>query len=61
MGHAVDDADAFYLFQTRMCVLWPMDADGKVIAEDTYNGGDGFVGIAGRKLGPGEIAATKAA
>ncbi len=60
MGHAVDDADAFYLFQTRMCVLWPMDEDGKVIAEDTYNGGDGFVGIAERKLGPGDIASPKA-
>jgi hypothetical protein len=61
MGHAVDDADAFYLFQTPMCVIWPMDADGKVIGEDTYNGGDGFVGIAQRKLGPGDIAPVAAA
>jgi hypothetical protein len=55
MGHAVDDADAFYLFQTPMCVIWPMDEQGKVIGEDTYTGGDGFAGIAGRKLGPGDI------
>src|ERR1700752_3059184 len=35
MGHEVDDPDAFYLFQTRMAVVWPMDADGLVIGEDT--------------------------
>jgi hypothetical protein len=61
MGHAVDDPDAFYLFQTPMCVIWPMDDDGKVIGEDTYTGGDGFAGITGRKLGPGDIAAVRAA
>jgi hypothetical protein len=61
MGHGVDDPDAFYLFQTPMCVIWPMDADGKVIGEDTYTGGDGFVGIAERKLGPGDIAPVRAA
>jgi len=61
MGHAVDDPDAFYLFRTPMCVIWPMDPDGKVIGEDTYTGGDGFAGIAGRKLGPGDIAPVRAA
>jgi hypothetical protein len=61
MGHAVDDAEASYLFQTRMCVIWPMDAEGRVIAEDTYTGGDGFAGIAGRKLAPGDIVAVQAA
>jgi hypothetical protein len=55
MGHAVPDPDASYLFQTRMCVIWPMDEDGLVIGEDTYTSGDGFAGIAGRKLGPGDI------
>jgi hypothetical protein len=59
MGHAVDDADAFYLFQTPMCVIWPMDAQGKVVGEDSYTGGDGFAGIAGRKLGPGDIVAPR--
>lgn len=61
MGHAVDDPDAFYLFQTPMCVLWPMDAEGKVIGEHTYTGGDGFAGIAGRKLGPAGGAPVRAA
>ncbi len=61
MGHAVDDAEASYLFQTRMCVIWPMDAEGKVIAEDTYTGADGFAGIAERKLAPADIIAVTAA
>jgi hypothetical protein len=61
MGHAVDDPEAFYLFQTPMCVVWPMDEDGKVIGEDTYTGGDGFVGIAERKLGPNDIVAVRGA
>jgi len=61
MGHAVDDPDALYLFQTRMCVLWPMDAEAKVIAEDTYTGGDGFAGIAQRKLGAGDVVSVRAA
>ena len=61
MGHAVGDPDAFYLFQTPMCVIWPMDEDGRVVGEDTYTGGDGFAGIAGRKLGPGDIVAVRAA
>ena len=61
MGHAVDDAESSYLFETPMCVIWPMDAEGKVIAEDTYTGGDGFAGIAERKLAASDILAVKAA
>jgi hypothetical protein len=61
MGHAVPDPDASYLFQTRMCVLWPMDEDGLVIGEDTYTSADGFAGIAERRLGPGDIVPVKAA
>jgi SnoaL-like protein len=57
MGHAVDDPDAFYLFQTRMAVVWPMDEHGLVIGEDTYTAGDGFAGITERKLLPEDIAA----
>ena len=61
MGHAVPDLDALYLFRTRMCVVWPMDEEGKVIGEDTYTEGDGFAGIAERKLGTGDIVAVEAA
>lgn len=57
MGHEVDDPDAFYLYQTRMAVVWPMDARGLVIGEDTYTAGDGFAGIALRKLRAEDLAA----
>jgi hypothetical protein len=56
MGHAVDDPDAFYLFETRMAVVWPMDEQGLVRGEDSYTGGDGFRGIAQRKIRLDEIA-----
>ncbi len=61
MGHAVDDVDAFYLYQTRMCILWPMDEEGLVIGEDSYTGGDGFEGIAGRKLAASDIRSVRGA
>jgi hypothetical protein len=57
MGHAVDDPDAFYLYQTRMAVIWPMDAQGLVVGEDSYVAGDGFAGIAERKLRAEDLAA----
>jgi limonene-1,2-epoxide hydrolase len=50
LGHDVDDPDAYYLFEARMAVLWPMDAQGLVAGEETYTAGDGFAGIGGRKL-----------
>ena len=57
MGIEVDDADAYYLYETRMSVVWPVDqAEGKLVGEETYTGTDGFAGIADRKLGPGDIA-----
>jgi SnoaL-like domain len=49
-GIAVDDPDASYLYETRMAVLWPFDEHGLAQGEDTYTGGDGFAGIADRKL-----------
>jgi hypothetical protein len=57
MGIEVDDPDAYYLYQTRMCVVWPVDPEaGKLVGEETYTGTDGFAGIAGRKIAPEEIA-----
>jgi hypothetical protein len=50
LGHPVDDPGAYYLFETRMAVFWPMDEHGLVLGEDTYTAGDGFAGIAERKL-----------
>ncbi len=54
-GIAVDDPDAAYLYETRMAVLWPLDEHGLVLGEDTYTSGDGFEGIAGRKLRPEDV------
>ena len=57
MGIEVDDPDAYYLFETRMSVVWPVDAEaGKLIGEETYTGTDGFAGIAERKLTQDDIA-----
>ena len=55
-GIAVDDPDAFYLYEARMAVLWPFDEHGLALGEDTYTGTDGFAGIAARKLAPEDIA-----
>jgi SnoaL-like domain len=55
MGLEVDDPDAYYLFETRMAIVWPIDEDGLFIGEDSYVEGDGMEGIAGRKINPDEI------
>lgn len=57
MGHEVDDPDAFYLYETRMAVVWPIDEQGLVSGEDSYTAGDGFAGIANRKLRAEDLAA----
>ncbi|MCU1379004.1 MAG: hypothetical protein JWN29_1987 [Acidimicrobiales bacterium] len=54
-GIAVDDPDAFYLYEARMATLWPITVEGLFTGEDTYTGGNGFEGIADRKLAPGDI------
>lgn len=56
MGVEVDDPDAYYLYQTRMSVVWPVDADsGLLTGEETYTGTDGFAGIAERKITAADI------
>jgi hypothetical protein len=54
-GIEVDDPEADYLFETRMAVVWPIDEQGLFIGEDTYTAGDGFAGIAQRKIDPAEV------
>jgi hypothetical protein len=54
-GIEVDDLDADYLFETRMAVVWPIDEHGLFIGEDSYTAGDGFAGIAERKIDPSEV------
>jgi hypothetical protein len=56
MGIEVDDPDAYYLYQSRMSVVWPVDPEsGMLLGEESYTGTDGFEGIADRKLGEGDI------
>ncbi len=37
IGLTVDDEDAYYLAVFRQLILWPVDADGKICGEDSYN------------------------
>jgi hypothetical protein len=55
MGIEVDDPDADYLYEARMAILWPLDEHGLFIGEDSYVGGDGFEGIADRKVDPDDV------
>lgn len=56
MGVEVDDPEAYYLYQTRMSVVWPVDADsGMLLGEETYTGTDGFAGIEQRKISQDDI------
>ena len=55
MGHAVDDPEAFYLYEARMAVFWPFGEDGLATGEDSYTGWDGFLGIAERKLAESDL------
>jgi hypothetical protein len=54
-GIEVDDPDADYLFEARMAIVWPITEDGLFRGEDSYVAGDGFDGIADRKLTPADI------
>jgi hypothetical protein len=60
-GIEIDDPDADYLFETRMAVVWPIDEHGLFIGEDSYTAGDGFAGIAQRKLDPSDVIAYRPA
>jgi hypothetical protein len=54
-GIDVDDPDAYYLFETRMAIVWPIGPDGLFIGEDSYVGDNGFDGIADRKIDLSEV------
>jgi hypothetical protein len=38
MGRQVDNPDAYYLIRTRLLNVWPCDAEGYIIGEETYSG-----------------------
>jgi hypothetical protein len=50
IGHRVPDPKRHYLYEARMVVLWPMDAEGLVLGEDSYVASDGFAGISERPV-----------
>ncbi len=39
-GYDIDDVEAHYLVRYRALVIWPFDADGRLIGEDGYGGVD---------------------
>ncbi len=49
------DADRHYLYQAQMLIVWPIDAEGLFVGEDSYSGGDGFADIASRPIDPSDI------
>lgn len=53
MGRTVEDAAGYYLYEDRMVIFWPYDADGMLIGEDSYVAADGFANM--RKLAPDEL------
>ena len=57
LGIEVDDPDAYYVAESRMGVVWPVDAsEEKLTGEEVYACGDPFEGIAGRKISLADIA-----
>jgi hypothetical protein len=57
MGIEVDDPDAYYVAESRMGVVWPVDAaEQRLTGEEVYSCGDPFAGIAERKIALSEIA-----
>lgn len=62
MGIEVDDssADAIYLYESRMAIVWVIDDEGRIIGEESYTDRNGFEGIAARRLQDGDIAPLRA-
>ena len=45
---------------TAMGIVWPVDREArKLVGEESYTGGDGFAGIADRKIDEADIAALR--
>ena len=56
MGIEVDDPDAYYLGQSRMGIVWPVDpVEEKLTGEEVYSVGDAFEGIANRKISLADV------
>ncbi|MCU0310924.1 MAG: hypothetical protein MUE36_08275 [Acidimicrobiales bacterium] len=60
-GIAVDDPDAYYLYQARMAIVWPADPEtGLLIGEESWVEGDGFAGIAERRITLDDVVPVRA-
>jgi hypothetical protein len=56
-GADIDDPDAVYALRMRLLLLWPYDADGKLVGEDSYSNGSMYTPENLRKLSPEEVPA----
>lgn len=57
MGIEVDDPNAYYVAESRMGVVWPVDpAEQRLTGEEVYSDRDPFAGIAARKISLADIA-----
>ena len=57
MGIDVDDPEAYYLSESRLGIVWPVDhRENRLTGEEVYSSGEGFSGIAGRKIALSDIA-----
>lgn len=54
-GASIDDPEAVYALRMRLLLLWPFDANGKLVGEDSYSNGSMYVPGNIRKLAPEEI------
>jgi len=54
-GLDIDDPDAVYAVRVRLLILWPFNADGKLVGEDSYINGTMLTPDNIRKLHPDEI------
>ncbi len=62
MGIEVDDPGAYYVAETRMGVVWPVDpVEERLTGEEVYSAGDPFEGIAGRKITLADISELEVA
>jgi hypothetical protein len=57
-GADVDDPDAAYLLTMRLLLLWPCDAAGRLLGEDSYSDGVMFSKERIEKLAPSDIPET---
>ncbi len=64
MGIEVSDADSYYVAQSRMGIVWPVDLDdpeARLRGEEVYSAGDAFEGVADRPISLEEITPLKLA